>query len=568
MTTLVFWACYSLPLYVYGLYLLGARLLTELVGRRVDQTGRGRSRWGHATMLATLVFAASPASAYLVGPAVPLEELGRTADLVCKATVIGDRGVADGWFEPISGFEVRETELRVVSIVKGVASNVIRFRHYAPSSGLTMYPPQSYRFATGRTYLVLAAQVAGDTYRQLAKSPTEMDRSVLLAADAKPHHGTTLTEAAWAELLGLLKSPVEDDVVGAMHQLDVMSGGPAWDKFGLRDFERSQVLAAIQPLLGSKSLAIATAAITVFGRDSPYFDDQDAPFWLVGTDKGHIPGIGARKRLAGPLAAVGARELLKVATDGMTPELRAMAIRSLGRSSHAIPAAMIAVWLRDPSILVRRAAVLASADLPDRAPIVTASTDGSPDIRCTAALAVGFAQDPRLVPLLDSLLRDPADSVRAAAALSLVSFPLDEAAPVMKANLASDFRPVFVNALAQSDPRPYLTTLAEIIEQQPQPANWWGGVLPAADSWRILFDFAKSRPAAELAAGKLDRSLDALERMHWYSSGELTELYALYLSRGLVSRAKQFRETTRKSASFDMEMYFDRVDQNPAAYLQ
>jgi hypothetical protein len=65
-------------------------------------------------MLATLVFAASPASAYLVGPAVPLEELGRTADLVCKATVIGDRGVADGWFEPISGFEVRETELRVV----------------------------------------------------------------------------------------------------------------------------------------------------------------------------------------------------------------------------------------------------------------------------------------------------------------------------------------------------------------------------------------------------------------------------------------------------------------------
>jgi hypothetical protein len=56
--------------------------------------------------------------------------------------------------------------------------------------------------------------------------------------------------------------------------------------------------------------------------------------------------------------------------------------------------------------------------------------------------------------------------------------------------------------------------------------------------------------------------------MHWYSSGELTELYALYLSRGLVSRAKQFRETTRKSASFDMEMYFDRVDQNPAAYLQ
>jgi hypothetical protein len=69
--------------------------------------------------------------------------------------------------------------------------------------------------------------------------------------------------------------------------------------------------------------------------------------------------------------------------------------------------------------------------------------------------------------------------------------------------------------------------LAEIIEQQLQTANWWGGAFPAGDSWRILFDFVKSRPAAELAAGKLDRSLDALERMHWFGSGEPTELYAL-----------------------------------------
>jgi HEAT repeat protein len=511
-------------------------------------------------MLATLVFAASPASAYIVGPAVPLEELGRTADLVCKATVIGDHRATDGWFEPIPGFEVRETELRVVSIVKGVASNVIRFRHYAPSSGGgAWYAPESYTFVTGRTYLVLAALVAGDTYRQLAKSPTRMDRSVLPAADAKPHHGTTLTEAAWAELLALLKSPVEDDVVGAIRQLDVMSGGPAWEKFGPRDFERSQALTAIRPLLGTKSLAMATAAITVFGRDSPYFDDQDAQFWLAGIGNGHIPGIGARQKPASPMADVGAKELLQVATDGVTPELRALAIRALGRASHAIPAAMVAVWFRDPSILVRRAAVLASADLPDREPIVTASMDGSADMRCTAALAVGFAQDPRLVPLLDKLLRDPAADVRAAAALSLVSFPPDKAAPVMKANLASDFRPVFVNALARSNPQPYLTMLAEIIEQQLQPAG---------DSWEILFGFVKSRPAAELAAGKLDRSLDALERMHWFSSGEPTELYALYLSRGLVSRAKQFRETTRKSAPFDMDMFFDRVDQNPAAYLQ
>ena len=568
MTTLVFWTCYRLLLNVYVLYPRSVRLLTTLVDRRVAQTGRGRSKWGHATMVATLVFAACPASAYIVGPAVPLEDLARTADLVCKATVIGDRRVTDGWFEPIPGFEVRETELRVVSIVKGVASNVIRFRHYAPSSGVAWYPAVSYTFVTGRTYLVLAARVAGDTYRQLTKSPTQIDRTVLLAADAKPHHGTTLTEAAWAELLALLKSPVEDNVVQAIGQLDAMSGGPAWDTLGPRDFARSRALAAIQPLLETKRLAIATAAITVFGRDSPYFDDQDAPFWLAGIDKGHIPGMGTRKRPASPLADIGRKKLLQVATNGMTVELRAMAIRALGRSSHAIPAAMVAVWLHDPSILVRRAAVLASANQADREPIVTASRDGSPDIRRTAALAVGFAQDPRLVPLLNNLLRDPAASVRTAAALSLVSLPLDEAASVMKGNLTSDFRPVFVNALARSDPQPYLRMLAEIIEQQPQLANGWGSAFPATDSWEILFNFVKSRPATELAAGKLDRSLDVLERMHWSSSGGPTELYALYLSRGLVSRAKQFRETTRKTHPLDMEIYFDRVDQNPAAYVQ
>jgi hypothetical protein len=202
---------------------------------------------------------------------------------------------------------------------------------------------------------------------------------------------------------------------------------------------------------------------------------------------------------------------------------------------------MVTVWFRDPSIAVRRAAVLVSADLPDHEPITIASTDSSPDIRCAAALAVGFAQDPHLLPLLNNLLRDPTDNVRAAAALSLRSFPLGQSAPVMKANLTSEFRQVFVNALAQGDPQPYLAALAEIIEAQGQAPNSGGGLLPAGQSWRILFDFVKSRPAAELTAGKLDRSLDTLERMHWLSSGEPTELYALYLSRGLVSRAKQFR---------------------------
>jgi HEAT repeat protein len=508
----------------------------------------------------------------------PLEALARTADLICKATVIGDRSVSDDSFKPIYGFEVHEAELRVVSTVKGKASNVIRFRHYAQSFGLTTSEPlwDTYTIATGRTYLLFATQIAGDTYRELASSEVHgMSHGVLLAADAKPHHGTTVGEAASAELLALLKSPVEDDAIGAIRQLDDMSGGPAWSIPKLGDFERDEVLVAIQPLVGAKSVPIATAAITVFGRDSPYFYDQDVRFWLVGIGKGHIPGLGARRRPANEVVAdIGAQELLQVATDGRTPELRALAIRALGRRSHAYPAKMAAVWLRDPSVEVRRAAILASSDLPDREPIVTASGDGSPDFRRMAALAAGFAQDPRLLPLLGKLLHDPMPDVRSAAALSLLSYPVDRATPVLKANLTSEFRPLFVNALASADPQPYLPMLAEAIEQvqgktspfEMEPTNWhYGGTVPAADSWRILFDFVRSRPATELTAGKFDSSFNRLEQMHWFSSGEPTELYALYVSRGLVSRAKQFRETARKS---NMDSYFDRVDQNPSAYVR
>lgn len=548
-----------------------------------------------------------------IGPDLmsPPDELARTADLVCKATVIAERSATDDSFKPIDGFEIREAELRVVSTLKGEPPDVIRFRYYgsiltplrASDSYLThMAEATRYPFATGRTYLLVATRVADDTYREMAAFlPSSshsafhvgpplphfviMSPGVLLAADAKPHRGTTLTEAAWSELIAVLESPREDDVLEAIDRLDELSDGPAWNKgvspirdFGLGDLKRSRALTAIAPLVRAKSVHIATTAVTVFGRDSPYFYDQDVPFWFVGIGNGQIKGIGARKRPATPMVAdIGAKELLQVATEGATPELRALAIRALGRRPQAYQAVIVAAWARDRSAEVRRAAVLASADLPNHEPIMTASTDGSAELRYTAAWAVGFAQDPRLLPLLDKLLHDPVIDVQSAAALSLLSYPLDQSAPVMKANLTSDFRPLFVNALASADPQPYLGTLAEIIEQQGaklpysegRTGGWnYGGTVPSGESWHILFDFVRSRPADELTSGKLDSSLNALERMHWFSSGEPTELYALYVSRGLVLRAKQFRETTRNSASFDMDVFFDRVDQNPATYVR
>ncbi|HEV2443940.1 MAG TPA: HEAT repeat domain-containing protein [Steroidobacteraceae bacterium] len=523
------------------------------------RTGSG---WGHAAVLAIFVFAASPARACLVQMPTPLKELANSADLVAKATVIADRPVTDRSFEPIPGSEVRDTALRVVSILKGPVSNVIHFRHYASTSRTSMVvmcPLPSYTFVVGRTYIVLAIRIADDTYGQLFRWPTIVDRSVLLAADAKPlRAGTSLTEAVWGELVAQLESPDKAVVLKAISLLDEMSDGQS---LAAKDFDRSQALAAIQPLIGAENVAIATAAITVFAMDSPYTDDWSAPQWLAGIGKGAIPGLAPRRAPVSPLAHSAAQELLRVATSKASPELRALAIRALARS-HAIPPATIADWSRDPSVAVRSAAALASAAMPDRATIKAASADSSPEVRRAAALAAGFTQDPNLLQLLGKLLQDPAVNVRTAAALSLVSFAPDQAAPIMKANLVSEFGPVFVNALARSNPQPYLPMLAEVIEQRSQPADWWGGYTPAVDGWGILFDYVRARPAAELASGKLDRWLDALEQ----SPPQPTELYALYLSRGLVLRAKQFRDAIRKSPTY-IDSVFDTIERDPAAYL-
>jgi hypothetical protein len=532
-----------------------------------------RLAWA-AAILVALSAAPTPASAYLVGPPVALEELARSADVVCKATVVADAPARDAWFEPILGYEVREAELRVLSILKGPPDlTVVRFRHYAtsaPGKGVGSYTPQRYDFTIGRSYLVLAASATGGTYRQLSKRHTlQEDQGALLAADDKPHRGTTLTQAAWAELIGLLSSTTTKDATYAIAELDAMSGGRDTT---LKDFDRRAALDAIRPLTLSPSAAVAAAAITVFGADSPCFDDQQAPFWLAGMGKGAIPGLEARTPKSSPTASLAATELAAVAGSAASPALRALAIRALG-SSRLASAAKLPAWSRDPDAAIRSAAVLVSAL--QRAPgdasfpplVAGASRDPSADVRRAAALAIGFTQDATLAPTLGVLLHDASSSVRSGAALGLLSFAPDQVETVIKANLGSDFRPLFVNALARKDPGAYLAPLGEIIEKRLAPADWWGGMIPAGDSWAILFGYAKARPPAELTSGKLDASLDSLERMQWYSSSEPRDLYALYVRRGMAARARRFRDATKKSVSYDIGYYFDMVDRSPETYV-
>ena len=151
--------------------------------------------------------------------------------------------------------------------------------------------------------------------------------------------------------------------------------------------------------------------------------------------------------------------------------------------------------------------------------------------------------------------------------MSLLSFPVAASGDLLRQNISdSDYRCLFVNALANADAAPYVAELQTNIIANLQPANWWGGLLPAADSWNILFKFIQTRPSTELQSGGFDSSLDALEKLQWFSSSEPRDLYALYVQRGLTTRAKAFREHCRKTFGYDIDYYFKMVDESPNTY--
>jgi hypothetical protein len=151
----------------------------------------------------------------------------------------------------------------------------------------------------------------------------------------------------------------------------------------------------------------------------------------------------------------------------------------------------------------------------------------------------------------------------------LLSFsPKDEAVGrVFQANLGNkEFEPLFLNALARETPDRYLDALARVVEEKPVPSNWTGGEIPAFTAWKILFKYLQAQPVENLKSGKMDRYLDAMEKVGNYSSSEPRDIYAFYVLNGMPERAKSFRERANKAASYDLDYFFKQVDQNPSNY--
>lgn len=509
--------------------------------------------------------------AYMVGPALSLDQLAARADLVVKAKVVTNSMVQDPSFRFIPGYACFDTRLQVISILKGdPSSNTISFRHYGrhfdPNSRLvTDFEPQHYELTDGKSYIIFAKEGATKSdFVQLWMNHTmKKDQGVFTAADDVPVTTNSVKEACWLTLVGMQASTNTENVVYGLDQLDELSGG---------EFQRTDVIELIRPHLTSKDQNILKTAILAAGSHNPYFDlGRGSAFWLASVGKGHFPSLGRGDPKFDNLSGRLLWNELSVLADGNLPtDIRRDAIKALGRSGVRELRPYLEKWAKDPEPAIRQAAIEVLPDFSgsDSERFITnAALDAVPGVREGAALAVGFGQRTALIPMLEKLLEDESRPVRDAAAMSLLSFSPAESGEVMSKHLHdTEYHSLFVNALAISNPSPYLAELQGNIATNSEPMNFWGGKMPSYDSWDILFSYVRSHSAEELQAGKLNSSLDALENLRPFSSGEPRDLYALYLQKGLTERAKVFREKSKHTANFDVEYYFRMVDQSPFTY--
>ena len=517
------------------------------------------------------------ALAYLVGPPLSLEKLTAEADLVFKGTAVSSEPVQDEWFKSIAGFAAEETEFSVISVPKGDSLGAtLRFRHYDESTRPQgrMFQPLYYHFKVGRTYLVFAKRSgSAGVFRQFqANHKMKNDQGVLLCPDAEPATATSVGVAVWEELTRMLKSADATNVAYAIRQLDQMGGRR--DNFGdTQDFDRTNVVQAIHGLITSADAMVAQAAIAAVGSHNPYMSEERTMHWLATVGRADIPGVGKMdwqmKNTGGELYW---SELVALADSKAATETRAMAIQALGLVRAPSLKQPIARWLDDPAPAIRAAATLLLGDFPGREScgrIAALAEDAAPEVRECVGRAAGFGQQVYAANTLAKLLADKEVKVRTTAAMSLLSFsPKNKTiAGIFRANLDNEeFKPMFLIALAREKPADYLDGLASAVEKNTSPKNFWGGQIPAFAAWEILFRYLQGQPPETLKSGKLDRYLNAMEKVGNYSSSEPRDIYAFYLQHGMTERAEKFRATAKKAASYDLDYYFKEVDGNPSQY--
>ena len=361
---------------------------------------------------------------------------------------------------PHPGFRSVDTRLKVISVLRGQAleGKDIHFRHYAPGLQEPMcYMPQHYTLIDARTYLVFAKKTdQPGVFCQLSKNHrTKEDQGLVLTAfDAPLPAGQSVKEIVWSELTQMLKSRRSDDAIYGIRQLAELCGLAGYSN--LSDFEPATVIAAVAPLLRSADDSVLKAAIETVGARSTFMDEYRVLHFLAGFGR-NLTGVALDDpRRDNPGARRYWREFVAIADSQRPLALRALAIRALGRAGVKELRPILMQWAAAPDAPLRESAALALSDFPDAETqnlLKTLATDANPAVRKSVARAIGFGQMGDLLPTLERLLIDEDETVTAAAAMSLLSLPMDKSRKVLQTYVDHpDYRPLFVNALAGEIP--------------------------------------------------------------------------------------------------------------------
>jgi|GEM_PF-2152008 len=530
-----------------------------------------------------------------------LEAMTAAADLVFKGCVISTRAETNTafpeWGKPYA------SEFKVISVLKGSPqTDVVVLHHitHGPNDWSGGSPPQNFHFEAGRSYLIFAVKADRPDYLYSPSSnnvarPNEFRQPMQgeianRTLDARRVDGLSVKDACWLELNLLLIDLNPTNQIYAVDKLDSLSlagrSNDMWSRSA--DFKRRNVLSALLPLVTTSNELVASRVIGCYAVES-----------------------NTAVMLA-PFAAT----LIKVATNGTTPNLRLSAIASLSGEDFEAISNSLTQLLHNPSGKIRSQAIellgLFPGDFAERTLQVLASDD-SAKVRAGVADVIGnkklesllptltklFTEDGRhpqpITPLtIDELeggghivgleggttmVNDPnypganVGDVHTSAGYALLKFDVGQVEEILKTNLDDPgFRLQFVLKLAENNPTPWINDLVQIMEARrtrsiqktkadgapPETYIYLSGAYYRC--WNMVYGCLKSLPASAFSDGSLNQCLDMLENAGSTGSQEPTQLYALYRLKGLEKRATEFRSKCEKSFAYDMKVYFNRVD--------
>ncbi len=522
------------------------------------------------------------AKAMIMPYPMTIDKMTGASALAIKAKVISiePAKAADGNALKSNFWQVYRAKLKLISTLKGKApADTVDFYYRAdlpPAGKPTMWldaGPENhahFKLEPGHSYILFAQQTNGKgPLLQVSSNYTLRPwEGFFRAADETPiTPGITPAKAVWNELTKQIASKqAEVSQYAALTLLDLSCENNT--SSGTDDYPRAQVLNSLfdskhEPPLALSSDDFLKTFIASLGTMSPYTRDDyrmrylwtvaDKPMcsWTPWTIKDNVSA-----KSAVPF-------LIKIADGKHKPDICAAAILTLGASQHdpkmaeAI-SAKLPSWLASPQEEIRAAAIILSSDYSTKVMAtqrLALMKDASDKVRKAAALSAGLSQDTEAIPQLDKLLSDKAASVRAAAALSLVSFPVDKVKPILLSHLNNhDFGVGFLCRVAMIDPA---SVKNELLSECQKPRTSMSGVPttdaqmafqnglatdPHALAMRALLKYLDDTAGAQLSKPEFSMYLDCLEQNSVADSSLTGATYELLITHHLAQRAAAFKK--------------------------